>query len=112
MKLIKVTEKNKDKFTDYVQQKERPTLVLFYANWCPHCQMFEPTWKELSKKMGKNRKLQMAQVEYADMDYVPKKYKKIRGFPTIQMMKGGKVLSEFNDIRTMDALEVYIKRYI
>lgn len=112
MKLLKVTEKNKEQFTECVQQKDRPTLVLFYADWCPHCQMFKPTWKELAKKMGKSKKLQMAEVEYTHMDHVPKKYKKIRGFPTVQMMKGGKILSEFNDVRTLDALENYIQRYI
>ena len=111
MKLLKVTDKNKDKFAECIE-KDKPTLVLFFADWCPHCQMFEPTWKELAKKHEKSKKLQLAQVEYSDMDAVPKKYKKIRGFPTIQMMKGGKVLSEFNDVRTIDALESYIKRYI
>ena len=111
MKLLKVSEKNKDKFAECIE-KDRPTLVLFFANWCPHCQMFEPIWKELAKKNEKNKKIQLAQVEYEDMESVPKKYKKIRGFPTIQMMKGGKVLSEFNDMRTIEALESYIKRYI
>ena len=111
MKLLKVTDKNKEKFAECIQ-KDRPTLVLFFADWCPHCQSFKPTWNGLAKKHEKSKKLQLAQVEYADMEAIPNKYKKIRGFPTIQMMKGGKILSEFNDMRTMEALEAYINRYI
>jgi len=110
MKLIKVNEKNKDKFKECVG-KDKPMLVLFYADWCPHCQVLKPTWNKIAEKLGKNKKIQVAQIEYSDMEYVPKKYKNIRGYPTIQMIKGGKIISEYDGMRTEQDIEAYIKKY-
>jgi thiol-disulfide isomerase/thioredoxin len=28
-----------------------PTLILFYADWCSHCQSFKPQWNKLVKKL-------------------------------------------------------------
>lgn len=99
MKLIKVNEKTKSKFEECVA-KDKPTLVLFYADWCPHCQMFAPTWKRITDALASKRNLQLAQIEFNDLKHVPSKYKKISGFPTIQVLRGGKVLYEYNGNRT------------
>jgi protein disulfide-isomerase-like protein len=110
MKLIKVNAKNKGKFEECAT-KDKPMLVLFFANWCPHCQMFEPTWKKLVGELEKDRTINIAEVEYENMEHVPKKYKKIRGFPTLQMIKGGRVISEYNGLRTQDSIQEYVNRY-
>lgn len=111
MKLLKMSEKNKQKFEECAG-KDKPMLVLFYADWCPHCKMFEPTWKKIVGKLSGKRKIQVAEVEYSNMEHVPKKYKKIRGYPTIQIIKGGKVLSEYNGLRTEDAVIDFAEKYI
>ena len=107
MKLIKVNEKNKKMFEEGAQ-KDKPMLILFYAKWCPHCTMFEPTWKKIVDSLATKRNIQVAEIEYSNMDHVPKKYKKIRGYPTIQMIKGGKVLSEYNGLRTQDGVMKFV----
>ena len=56
MKLLKVSEKSKDSFVEAIK-KDKPILVLYFASWCPHCQMLDPTWKKLCKKYDKNRKI-------------------------------------------------------
>lgn len=111
MKLLKVTLKNKEKF-DECAKKDKPMLVLFYANWCPHCQMFEPVWKNIVGKLAAKKGMQVAEVEFENMEHVPKKYKKIRGYPTIQMIKGGKVVSEYNGLRTEEGVLEFVQRYL
>jgi len=106
MKVIKVNPKNKDKFKECVG-KDKPMIILFYADWCPHCVAFKPTWDKLAAKLEKNPKVQVAQVEYENIKDIPKKFKNIRGFPTIQMIKGGKVISEYDGVRTVEDLEKY-----
>ena len=107
MKLIKVKEKNKQKFKECAC-KDKPMLVLFYADWCPHCQVFKPVWKNIVDALEKNKKIQVAEVEYSDMEHVPKKFKNIRGFPTLQVIKGGKVISEYDGNRTEKEVKEYI----
>lgn len=111
MKLIKVSEKTKDSFQEALQ-KDKPVLVLFYASWCPHCHHFQPTWSKLCSKYSKSRKLQPVQIEYSDLTHIPKKYQKIAGFPTIQMIKGGKIVTEYNGNRTAEDVEAFVGKYI
>ena len=110
MKLLKVKEANKDKFKECTA-KSKPMLILFYAEWCPHCQMFKPIWKELVALLEKSKKIQVAEVEYENMKHVPKKYKNIRGFPTLQVIQGGKIVSEYDGNRTVDDLKTYIQSF-
>ena len=28
------------------------TIVLIYANWCPHCQSMKPQWNKLKNQLG------------------------------------------------------------
>jgi len=111
MKLLKVSEKSKDSFVEAIK-KDKPILVLYFASWCPHCQMLDPTWKKLCKKYDKNRKIQFAEVEYDNMMHDPKKYKNIVGFPTLHMMKGGKVIAEYNGARDLEDLSKFVQNYI
>ena len=111
MKLLKVNLKTKGLFEECAKN-DKPLLVLFFANWCPHCQMFEPTWKNIVKKLTSKRGIQVAEVEFKNMEHVPTKYKKIRGYPTIQMIKGGKIVSEYNGLRTEENVLKYVQDFL
>tara|TARA_X000000950_G_C13570225_1_gene519206 strand:+ start:128 stop:649 length:522 start_codon:yes stop_codon:yes gene_type:complete len=34
-------------------KKKRPALILFYANWCHHCQAMKPEWEKLEELCGR-----------------------------------------------------------
>lgn len=56
--------------------KQRPLLVLFYMDGCPHCEQNEKAWKEAKSKYGGAT----AEIESAD---VPPSTG-VTGFPTMQ----------------------------
>jgi thiol-disulfide isomerase/thioredoxin len=85
------------------KQKPKVIIGLVYANWCGHCQLLKPEWKNMKSKL-KSSKLGNKHhfVEIEDSDH--KKDKKINkinthikngsklrieGYPTIFKIKGG-----------------------
>ena len=56
--------------------------------------------------------ISMREMEYDNMIHVPKKYKNIVGFPTLHMMKGGKVIAEYNGARDLEDLSKFVQNYI
>ena len=58
--------------------KQRPVLVLFYMDGCPHCKTNEKAWKEAKKKYGGNT----AEIESAEATGVT-------SFPTMKYISEG-----------------------
>lgn len=73
----------------------KPTVTLYYATWCGHCQDFKAEWDKL-----KNSKTDATFEEYEDgQDKAKMEADNIRGYPTIKITKGGKCV-EYNGNRT------------
>jgi thiol-disulfide isomerase/thioredoxin len=78
-------ETTPEEFEQKIQNKK--SLVLFYANWCPHCKDYMPIWNEVSNDYNKSDKsVQIIKVDCGgDSEFdanLTKKYS-IDGFPTI-----------------------------
>jgi thiol-disulfide isomerase/thioredoxin len=74
-------------------------LMLFYADWCPHCKTAKPIWEEL-KSEYENKKINGYTVMFTDVnctnespeiESLMNKYK-IEGFPTIKLLKNGQII--------------------
>jgi len=74
-------------------------LMLFYADWCPHCKTAKPIWNEL-KTQYQNKTINGYQVlfteincsnENAETEQMMNKYN-IEGFPTIKLIKDGQII--------------------
>jgi len=62
-------------------------LVKFYAPWCGHCKKMAPTWDELAAKASG---FKVAKVDCTTEKGACERFG-VRGFPTIKLLKDGKV---------------------
>ena len=92
--------------------------VLFYADWCGHCQRFKPEWsrcKEMHHQQ-QNNPYKLADIESAALDALKGKMSDmpslvdVSGFPTISMYDNGKKTADYNGERTADALMTFLNQ--
>jgi thiol-disulfide isomerase/thioredoxin len=101
MKFINLNPSTKDEFHKTVHDATTPTLMLLHANWCPHCIQLHPVWEMAKKHLGlKNHGINVVEVEYTHMNLLPPALKSVKGFPTIEIVKSGKVKSEYQGDRS------------
>lgn len=68
-------------FEKIVQDPTKDVFIEFYAPWCGHCKNLEPIYKELAKKLKKDKNLVIAKIDATAND-APSNYD-TSGFPTI-----------------------------
>lgn len=99
-------------FTLSVQGFENPTgkFVMYYADWCPHCQTAKPEMKNLGsiQTIG-GKKVAIAMVEEKD---IPAEIKPtISGYPTIQLQNAdGSLKAEYSGDRTTAGFLEFLKQ--
>jgi thiol-disulfide isomerase/thioredoxin len=79
-------------------------FVMYYADWCPHCQSVKPDWKDFGKNgyvtvNGKNVKVGM--VEESEKDKMAGK--NVKGFPTFLFSTTEGQSIEYSGPRTKDS---------
>ena len=42
-------------------------LILFYADWCPHCKIFIPVWKKLEESYTDNNNIELLENAFAQI---------------------------------------------
>ncbi|OHT02379.1 Thioredoxin family protein [Tritrichomonas foetus] len=57
---IHLTDEN---FTTFLNESDRPIFLKLWANWCPHCKDFAPTWDELAVLPDYEEKVYIADIE-------------------------------------------------
>jgi len=91
-------EYNTNNFESESSNKEAE-LMLFYADWCPHCKTAKPIWDDL-KSEYENKKINGYTIlfteincsnESPEIESLMNKYK-IEGFPTIKLLKDGNII--------------------
>lgn len=111
MKTLEINQKNIKK-VEKLLKSEKPTIILFYMNGCSHCTALHPTWREVATNLEKDKGIDVAEVEFAAMNLLPENIRKnIAGFPTIQILKGGKAIAEYMGDRTKDTIIEFLNKY-
>jgi thiol-disulfide isomerase/thioredoxin len=101
-----VDQKSADDFN--TQLKKGYWVVLYYANWCPHCQTMKPDWNKLSDKFKNNKQINIADVESEFMDKIDQEHKQnVQGFPTIISCNKGKKIADFSGSRTYEEMNKF-----
>lgn len=105
------SEYNKDSSESGNKQAE---MLLFYAEWCPHCKTAKPNWDSI-KSQYQNKTINGYHViftevncttESAETEQMMNKYN-IEGFPTIKLIKDGQVV-EFDAKPTRETLHEFL----
>lgn len=92
-------------------------VVLFYAEWCPHCQHMKPEWEKMKHNYENNDSVKFIDVESADAnknDIIEEINKRISpnsvnidGYPTILSMNGNEI-DYYKGERTADLMGGWI----
>jgi len=78
--------------TNSINSTDKIEVMLFYVDWCPHCKTAKPVWAEVAEQYEETitfREINCTE-ETAEIEQLMNKYN-IEGFPTIKMVKNGKV---------------------
>lgn len=88
-------------------EKKKATIILFYAPWCHWCNVIKPEWIKLADTINASE----VDVAAVDCDKNPSIASdlNIEGFPTITLVRGGKVIT-YNGERTALSIKKFIKK--
>lgn len=86
-----------------------PTFVMYYADWCPHCQTAKPELEKLGTKQTiGGTTVQIQKMEEKDIPEAVKP--NIRGYPTIQLLNpDGSVKADYEGERTAAGFLEFLK---
>jgi thiol-disulfide isomerase/thioredoxin len=90
-------------------------VVLFYADWCPHCVSTKPEWAKLTNKLdgknvnGKNVQVKAVNCEGSEVEKEVANDVGVSGYPTIKVMKNNENV-EYNGPRNAAAIEEFVSK--
>lgn len=101
-----LTPKDFDPNHAYKLKNHKCSLVMFYTNWCPHCQNAKPIIKELAETAPFFDVCAMDCEKYSDhLQKISEiKPNHVRGYPTIWVYENGEPLSEYGDVPELGKL--------
>lgn len=94
--------------------KNIPTLILFFADWCKPCQLFLPEWDKLEKKL-ENHSSELNTIKYSCVTYSEEcnKISEITSFPTMLLYTpSNKKLTKFENTRNIDNIIEFVNKNI
>ena len=91
---------------------DKKTLVLFYADWCGHCQKFMPEWDEQVTPEVTPLGVQVIRVNVGgnspEEEALTTEYN-VKGFPTIVYIKNGTAM-EYDGPRSKDEIKAFCSK--
>lgn len=107
MNVLDLNRQNIHKFGSMIKGN---CVILFHHPQCGHCKELRPTWERL-KHDNKTKPVNIMEIN-ADMLNTlnhPIKHS-VKGFPQIMRLENGKVMEEFNEPRSLENLNNFVRR--
>jgi thioredoxin 1 len=102
--VLEVTDESFDK---EVLSSEQPTLVDFWATWCPPCRAIAPHVDALAEQY--QGRVRVGKVDVDENPAVAERYD-VRSIPTLLVFKGGKVVGQMVGAGSRAKLEELMQR--
>ena len=105
---------NREGLDDVDDSNKVANLILFYVDWCPHCNTAKPEWDAL-KDEYEGKKINGYSIvfteynctnETAEIEEVMNKYS-IEGYPTIKLVKDNQII-EYDAKPTKSTIEQFL----
>jgi thiol-disulfide isomerase/thioredoxin len=101
-------------YEGFADSKGTNSFVMYYADWCPHCQDVKPLFKSWGADKGSvqvnGKTVFVSMVEESDKDKM--KGKNIRGFPTFLFEKADGTYEEYSGSRDEKGWMDFLKKRI
>jgi len=93
-------------FSALVPQEEDVLWVVeYYADWCPHCKAFAPTWLALAAALAAdNKKTRFASVN-CEVHELLCSTRSVRGYPMVEWFYSGSALSRDDILRAWGSMD-------
>lgn len=88
------------------EKNNEPYIILFYADWCGHCQEIKPKYQQASNNC-ETHFLILNQNANGASEIM--KRENIQGFPTIKKFMGRKMIEEYSGPRTVEGIVAFAK---
>ncbi|AFZ79557.1 protein disulfide isomerase, putative [Theileria equi strain WA] len=82
-----------------------PWFVKFYAPWCHHCRKMTPAWEKLAKDLKGT--VNVADIDVTKNVQIGKRFA-IRGYPTLILLKDGKMYHYEGGDRSTESLTAFV----
>jgi thiol-disulfide isomerase/thioredoxin len=99
-------------FNKRAKNGKNNAFVIYFAHWCPHCQMLTPELIKLDKFLHKNRDKLSGPVARVSDEHVGELevFNQPNGFPTIVILDGnGEKKKDYTGSRTMEGFLTFLK---
>lgn len=86
--------------------KTVPSIVLFYADWCGHCNNFKPEWKKFERLAKQQHHANDFMIARVNDNYIRQieGHSKVDGYPTVYHLINGKHNKSFSNSRDLKGL--------
>jgi len=102
--VIEVTDAS---FDSEVLAHEQPTLVDFWATWCPPCRAIAPHVDALAEQF--QGRVRVGKLDVDENPSIAERYD-VRSIPTLLVFKGGKVVGQIVGAASRAKLEELVQR--
>jgi thiol-disulfide isomerase/thioredoxin len=96
---------------EIINSDKSATIYYFYTEWCPYCKKARPEWDKF-KDIYSNESINGYTLEFievdCDKDEATAGKFKIEGYPTIKLIKDGKII-EYDAKPKFETLETFVK---
>lgn len=97
-----------DEYKDNIKKSKSCEILLFSAEWCPHCKKIQPEWENYTETYyNKDYDVQFKKIMGDDDPNLVEKYN-IDSYPSIILIKDG-LIYEYDSNFSKESMDLFIK---